>query len=103
MGRKKGYSLPTCQQCGFQWRWLSTLRKMFTFKPYMKCPNCAQEQYLSSKSRKRLIGLSILSLLIGSCLGALRIPFHFMVLYFLIIISVLPLFFEFSNEEEPLW
>jgi len=103
MERKKGTVLPKCKKCGFQWSWSTTVSKMFTFKRYMKCPNCSEEQYLSAKSRKRLGSVSCLFLLFGACLQVFRIPFYFLVIYFLLVVCLLPLFFEFSNEEEPLW
>ncbi|MFC7364678.1 MULTISPECIES: TIGR04104 family putative zinc finger protein [Bhargavaea] len=99
--------MPICANCRHRWSFRETLRAMYTLKPTMTCPNCKQEQHLTSASRKRGAFMPFLILipmllnvffemnwltLIG---GMLLVAVVFNLVY--------PRLIEVTNEEEPIW
>jgi CXXC-20-CXXC protein len=100
-----GLIVPTCQNCGYIWRWKEAMR--FIFRQKALCPNCDEKQYLSAKSRKRS---SYTSMLVVIPLGITSIfnlslwtyfGFSFAILGMILLLS--PYYYTLSNEEEPLW
>jgi len=73
----------------------------------MKCPNCYEMQYYSSRFRKRS---SVIPFLIITLLMLSNLIFGPSYIFLLALIGILPLYFgvyplfvELSNDEESLW
>ncbi|MYL65006.1 hypothetical protein GLW07_16735 [Bacillus hwajinpoensis] len=97
--------MPTCQNCGYIWRWKEAMRLIYRSKA--TCPNCNTKQFLSAKSRKRS---SYTSILVVIPLGITTIynlslwvylGFSFGILVLILLLS--PFYYTLSHEEEPLW
>ncbi|WP_096272113.1 TIGR04104 family putative zinc finger protein [Paucisalibacillus globulus] len=99
--------MPTCQNCGKEWSWKQTFKKMWTFSITMKCPHCQEQQYLTTKSRKRSSFSTFLIpfILLLSIVLDLSPPTTLFTIIGvgLVILGIHPFFTELSNEEEPLW
>ncbi|WP_042352389.1 TIGR04104 family putative zinc finger protein [Bacillus massiliigorillae] len=99
--------MPTCQNCHFKWSWVTTFKRMFTFKAGIICPHCQHTQYVTTKARNRtsLIGMSPLFSLVPLSLfnPSISIKLTIEVLLFIIAILIVPLFYKLSNKEEPLF
>ncbi|WP_163970420.1 TIGR04104 family putative zinc finger protein [Oceanobacillus halotolerans] len=99
--------MPTCRNCGKEWSWKQSFKKMFTLDTAMECPYCDRKQYLTTKARKRNSLLPFLAPLIMLLSILFDIPpsitLGMLLVTFLFIMGFSPLLMELSNEEEPLW
>ncbi|MBF0707444.1 hypothetical protein IQ283_12680 [Alkalihalobacillus hwajinpoensis] len=97
--------MPTCQTCGYTWNWKEAMRLIYRAKA--SCPNCDANQYLSAKSRKRSSYTSMLVVIPLAITSIYRLSiwfylsFSFALLVLILLLS--PLYYQLSNEEEPLW
>ncbi|MCC3359281.1 TIGR04104 family putative zinc finger protein [Bacillus sp. REN16] len=98
--------MPTCQKCNETWGWKQTLKTSLTFKRTMICPYCGENQYISSRTRKRTAAivfiapiLPLLSSYFDSQLATIFILFG----YFTLFIVIYPFYLETANHEEPLF
>ncbi|WP_283152823.1 TIGR04104 family putative zinc finger protein [Guptibacillus hwajinpoensis] len=97
--------MPTCRTCGYTWNWKEAMRLIYRAKAC--CPNCDANQYLSAKSRKRSSYTSMLVVIPLAITSIYRLSlwfylsFSFALLIILLLLS--PLYYQLSNEEEPLW
>ncbi|WP_407681711.1 TIGR04104 family putative zinc finger protein [Pseudalkalibacillus salsuginis] len=105
--------MPTCQVCQREWTWKQTFIRQFRFNHRMTCPSCGESQYISAKTRKKMIGYVILIPFILMSLMAIidvtvinispGLLYLSEVCVFAILIFLLPFFIEITNTEEPLW
>ncbi|WP_261132109.1 TIGR04104 family putative zinc finger protein [Bacillus sp. Marseille-Q3570] len=105
--------MPTCQNCHHEWTWRQTFKKQCRFNNKMTCPYCGEEQYISAKTRRNMVGYLVLVPFILLCVMAaidfLIIDVPAMALYlsnvsvFAAMIFISPFFLEVTNTEEPLW
>lgn len=99
--------MPTCQNCGREWSWFDTIKKLVTFRKSMKCNHCEEVQYQSASSRNTtslfhllpisMIPLSVMFNLSVSSVLLLELAIILPILF------VMPLFLKLTNKEEPLW
>ncbi|WP_075618485.1 TIGR04104 family putative zinc finger protein [Paenisporosarcina indica] len=100
--------MPICQSCDHHWSWKTTFKKAFSFKRRMKCPNCKEVQYASTKSMRKsgIIGLFPAPIIIFSSM-VLKLNLGVTILVAILILMVITITYpntlELSNEEEPLW
>ncbi|WP_110927758.1 TIGR04104 family putative zinc finger protein [Bacillus massiliglaciei] len=94
----------TCQNCNKCWNWKQTQKAGFVLDTGMTCPYCRKKQYLTPKSRKRLL-LSNVMILLPLLLPLFNYsPLISLSLIFVLGIAVL-LFYPFYNvsNEETTW
>ncbi|WP_077622584.1 TIGR04104 family putative zinc finger protein [Sediminibacillus massiliensis] len=98
--------MPTCRNCGREWSWKQTFKKMITLNTAMECPHCGEKQYYTKQARRRTALLTFLTPFI-ILLNFLDISPYILVgvylVYCILIMGVFPFLIELSNEEEPLW
>ncbi|SEJ28822.1 cxxc_20_cxxc protein [Bhargavaea ginsengi] len=99
--------MPVCATCCHQWSFKETMRAMYTLKPSMTCPNCRQEQHLTSVSRKRGAYMPFL-ILIPMLLNAFfdlnwLTLFGGMALIAAVFHLIYPQLIELTDKEEPIW
>lgn len=99
--------MPVCTNCHHRWSFRETLRAMYTLKPSMTCPNCKQEQHLTSASRKRGAYMSFLSLIPMLLNVFLEVNWWTVIGGVLLVAAVFHLIYprmiELTDEEEPIW
>lgn len=99
--------MPSCDSCKQRWSWKETMKSSFTLNPAMKCPKCGERQYLTKKSRKRMLLFNwlILTPLLLNMFFDLSFFFLLFLIIFLFVLSIslMPFNMELTEEEEPLW
>lgn len=99
--------MPTCQSCQNQWSWKQTVKRSFIVDAGMDCPYCNEKQYYSSRFKKisTIVPFSIIALLMTANLifGPSYIVLIALIALIPLLISIYPLFVEFSNEEDPMF
>ncbi|MED5244813.1 MULTISPECIES: TIGR04104 family putative zinc finger protein [Priestia] len=99
--------MATCQNCNHKWNWRTTFKQLLTFRNVLECPHCDKQQYISAKSQKRLSIYSFAPLIIWLILSLLDFSFPSIVvaelIFFIAAVIMMPLSYEVSSEEEPLW
>src|SRR5699024_2874960 len=99
--------MPTCQNCGKDWRWKQTVNSSFTLDTGMKCPHCESKQYLTTKARNRssifpfIVPLHNLLVLFFNL--SISVMLSIFVVFYLVFIGIYPFLIELSNQEKPLW
>ncbi|WP_404452799.1 hypothetical protein LG329_01400 [Virgibacillus necropolis] len=99
--------MPTCQKCQRTWSSKATIRTMFTFRMRLKCPYCGETQFLAAKSRKLSSFMSMPFTFIWFLLVFFQVSLVFIISYvviaFLALFLIMPVYYEITNEEEALW
>ncbi|WP_251166790.1 TIGR04104 family putative zinc finger protein [Cytobacillus horneckiae] len=99
--------MPTCQNCGQQWSWFTTVKKMFTLKKKMMCPNCQTGQYVTSDTLQKTGMVSMIPLFTWVPLSSFGVPLLIsaavVIIVVLIVFALMPKLYKLSNEEDPLW
>lgn len=105
--RKGGRVVPICENCGKEWSWQLTLRKLFTLDNHMKCLFCESKQYQTKRSKKRTAACSFVIPFMIPLLIMFNVSFLFSLLLFvglfLFLIGLMPFLIELSNTEEFMW
>ncbi|MGE7907192.1 TIGR04104 family putative zinc finger protein [Peribacillus sp. NPDC094092] len=98
--------MPTCQNCGYKWRWRETFVKIFTFKSRLKCSLCEGFQYVSKKSRNRLSLVVFTPFLIWIPLVSFGVPKSYILaselVSYVLVFVLMPFLYKLSNKEEPM-
>ncbi|MEI5907976.1 TIGR04104 family putative zinc finger protein [Bacillus spongiae] len=98
--------MPICQKCHYKWSWKETFVRLFTFSTKLTCPSCNQDQYISKNARNRL-SLTIFPFVIWIPLFGFNVSNHYILLLQLVLcvvlIIVMPFFYQLSNKDEPMW
>mgnify|MGYP003482501579 FL=1 len=99
--------MPSCQTCNHKWSFIDTF-KIGLQSNGKKCPNCAEEQYISKKSRTKISIMTLVAVMLGVFVGIL-----FEQDLGVVLISLLPMILAFmfailysielSNTNEPMW
>lgn len=96
--------MPECTNCGKQWSWKETLKSSFSLDPAMRCPYCGNKQYVTLKSRKRMLILNLLIplpvLLPLFTDFSLALILGIMLAIFASNIAIMPRLTELADEEE---
>lgn len=98
--------MPTCQNCGREWSWKQTFKKMFTIDIAMDCPHCDVKQYYTTKARQRTVALTFITpfIILLSMFGiSLYLSVGIFLVYLILMVGIFPFLIELSNKEEPLW
>lgn len=99
--------MPTCTNCQHEWSWKEAVKSSFRLTPTLKCPTCGERQYLTKKSRKRMVFFNWVVLIPLVLNAFIELGFFFflcLTFFFLLLsISLLPFNMELAKEEEPLW
>ncbi|MCM3004035.1 TIGR04104 family putative zinc finger protein [Priestia koreensis] len=99
--------MPCCQNCGHQWSWGTTLKKIWTFKRTLTCPNCQVVQYVSKDARFKISLISTIIPLVLVPLIAFGFAAKSIVFVEFLLLGMFSLYmpnlYELTNEEEHLW
>lgn len=100
--------MPHCRNCGYQWTWTNTLNLSFKYFKSVKCQNCGEEQYVSTKSKSRPLLASFIGMFILTISHSLfdlnLLTYTLLAIPLILAVSVITLYsIELSNEQEPLW
>ncbi|MFC7746952.1 TIGR04104 family putative zinc finger protein [Lentibacillus kimchii] len=97
--------MPTCANCHHRWSWGQTIKKTNAIDPAMTCPYCGEKQYETQKSRKKNSVLNLVILLPLLIQAFFDIPavvlIAFIIIIFVAVILLHPLWMEISSREEP--
>ena len=100
--------MPSCENCGRQWKWKTIVLKTLKLTNKVNCPYCGRAQYIVPKSRKQTAIFSFLPafLIIASGsildLGVLGVMFLAGILL-IGALSLYPFFMKLSNEDSTRW
>ncbi|MEH7236835.1 TIGR04104 family putative zinc finger protein [Bacillus sp. JJ1562] len=88
------------------WSWKQTIKKSLTYKNAMSCPYCGENQYISSRTRKRTAVIGFIApalILVNLFLDSPLVILYTMMGLIPLFIVIYPFYLELSNKEEPLF
>ncbi|MDR0138608.1 hypothetical protein RFW18_12705 [Metabacillus idriensis] len=100
--------LPICTSCHYQITWKETLLTSLKFTRILKCPKCGTNLYPTPKSRTKgtlliaipIVAASFISSMIGAD-AAVRITA--IILAGILSVLLSPYYYEYIEEDKPLW
>lgn len=96
--------MPICQNCQQKWSWKETLEKSLTLRPWLICPHCQEKQYVTARTRRRALLLTLLApfLLVLNTLVEIPAPLFIIGLLGSLVLTVClyPFVVELSNQAE---
>ncbi|WP_044747081.1 TIGR04104 family putative zinc finger protein [Bacillus alveayuensis] len=99
--------LPTCCHCEKELKYKDLLKLTFAFRQHLQCSNCHMKQYVTKTSRAKTSLLTFPFLFLFFFLQYLQIPFAVLFPSYIIaaigVLFLMPFFYSFTNDEEPLW
>ncbi|WP_165970999.1 TIGR04104 family putative zinc finger protein [Peribacillus frigoritolerans] len=100
--------LPTCRSCHYQFTWKETLLTSLKFTRILKCPKCGTNLFPTPKSRTKgtlLIAIPIVAAsFISSILGAdAAVRITAIILAGILSVLLSPYYYEYIEEDKPLW
>ncbi|MEK3807169.1 TIGR04104 family putative zinc finger protein [Bacillus sp. FSL H8-0547] len=100
--------LPVCTSCRYSFSWKETLMTSLKFTRILTCPKCGTKLYPTPKSRTKgtlliavpIIAASFISTMMGASTG---VRVSAIVAAGLLSVLFSPYYYEYIEEDKPLW